>query len=111
MNRFLLTMAGLVAGLLVVGSGVIAQPAVAAGGNLECSGTPRSPICDLSASGSSSGFSNERWKVNSVAYSNGDDQESVKFFCPRGTSYLYIGVTYTDSSGTVQGESTAWSCE
>lgn len=111
MNRFLLTAASLVAGAVVAGAGITAQPAAATGNNLECSGTTRFAICDLSANGSSSGFSNERWTLNSVAYPNGDDDWSVKFYCPRGTAYIAIGVSYTDSSGMSYGESTTWSCQ
>jgi hypothetical protein len=85
-------------------------PAAATGNNLECTGDWRANyfICDLSASGSSWGFSNERWTRNGVAYSAGDDQASVKYLCsPSGVG---VGVTYTDSTGASYRESFYFFC-
>jgi hypothetical protein len=107
MNRLLLA-SGLL-GTVLVGGAIVAVPA-AATVNLECTGTSSSFICDLSASGSSGGFSNERWKRNGVAYSVGDNDDSVKFLCSGAVSVV-IGVTYTDSTGTLYGESMEYYCQ
>lgn len=110
MNRFLLAGAGLLASALVVGTLAAAAPAGASEYNLECAGPSTWPICDLSASGSSAGFSNERWSVNDVAYPNGDNRSSVKFYCPVGSVSIAIGVYYTDSTGYLYGETLDWYC-
>ena len=111
MNRLLLTAASLLTGVVVAGTVATAEPAAGGPLNLECRGTMRWPICDLSGGGTNgSTFSNERWTLNAVAYPNGDDRSSVKFLCPAGTPYIVIGVSYHDSAGTSYGESTEWYC-